>query len=420
MLTAADLLKTQLKAAQTKFGRENCYVAADHWIRQFGVPLPSLALQYMFAVQNLPLGRFYGFRGKTQSFKSSMVFYLLRIIMEYGGATLLVETENKASDTLMEGLVGPELFKLMQMYKPNSVEEAQDYITFALDTYKKLVESRHLIYGVGWDSLRGTLSEATSKNISKAGHYEKTYSAEAHALSPYFAKLVEELNCWPVLLFFVQHEKKKMAEGFGGGTGNATSALGGDAPEFHSTVLTRSEVLKSPVRGAQLPYADLRFQTVKNNLGIKGRRCDVTLYFRREVDEHAKVEDHIYEFDWDTADCNCLLSEHLENKQQVKEVLALEEFKSQKGFYKCTDLGLDKATAKEVMEVLKSEEHAERYDELRRRMHITKNLRFDQVEWTKVDGTDKKPIMDWAIKEGVDLTGIRRIEKEDAEGGEEA
>ena len=419
-ISAADFMQVQLAGAQKKFGM-NCYKANEHYIRQFGIPLPSLALQYMFGVENLPFGRMYGFRGATESFKSSMVFYLLRNIMAQEGLGILVETERKVSDTLMEGII-QEYMDLLQQYNADTLEMAQGQLTFAMEFIKKNLVDRNIPYGLGWDSLRGVLSEATSNKISADGHYSKSYSAEAHALSPFFAKMVEELSFWPMMLFFVQHEKKKQAEGYGGGGG--TASLGGDAPGFHATVLTRSRVIKSVTEGSLNPYATIEYRTVKNNLGVKGRRCEVNLYFNQEYDEETGMNEHKYWFDWDRADIDCILSDKMENKAAIKKVIALEEHSSNKGFFRCPELGLKKATAKEVMDLLRSEEHQDLFDQLRRTMRITKNLRFDQVEWTKVAGTDKKPINGWAVKEGVDLRGIHKeplsAEEEEEDAGKES
>lgn len=417
-ISAADFLSTQLAAARKSFSRESCYLGGDHYVRQFGVPLPSLALQYMFCVENLPLGRFYGFKGMTQSMKSSICFWMLRNIMAHGGLGLLIETERKVSDTLMEGIIG-KFISSLQQYNPKSLEEAQSMITFALDYYKKIATQRHLPYGICWDSLRGVLAEETSKKISKDGHYSKSFSAEAHRLSPYFAKMVEELSFYPMTLFFVQHEKKKQQEGFGGGKGDAKSALGGDAPGFHATALVRSTVIKSPVEGALNPYADVSFRTEKNNLGIKGRRANVTIHFRQDYDEEKGMNVHNYFFDWAKADCDCLLSEKLANKAGVKEVLNLEAT-STVGAYNCSELGLKKCSAMDFQEALFDESNRKTLDELRRAMRITKNLKFNDVHWTQVAGTDKTPIFDWAVRPGVDLTGIRAISKEEVDEQEKA
>lgn len=405
-VTPAEFMQIQLAHSQKKFGTK-CYLAGDHYIQQFGVPLPSLALQYMFGVQNLPFARMYGFRGKTESFKSSMVFYLQKVVMDYMGLGVLVECERKASIDLIEGIVGQHLTdRTLEMMNPGTIEEVQDMITEIIGFVKKSLPERHIPYAFGWDSLRGVLSESTSDKISKDGHYEKTYSAEAHLLSPYFAKLVEELSFWPMMLLFVQHEKTKMAEG-GGGGGPGSSALGGDAPGFHATVLTRSRVLKPVVEGAVDKYATIEYRTVKNNLGIKGRRCVVDLHFNRETNPDTGKVKHDYWFDWDYADCRCILSDKLENKTAVKDLIHLEEHSTNKGFFRSDTLNVKKADASEIMEMIR--DNGELYDELRRTMNITHNLRFDQVEWKQIGGTKANPLMGWAVKDGVDLSGIRDI-----------
>ncbi len=403
MITPAEFMKIQLAASQKKFGTK-CYMAGDHYIQQFGVPLPSLALQYMFGVENLPLGRMYGFRGKTESFKSSMVFYLMKVMVEYMGLGVLVECERKASITLVKGIIGEEhVNKTVELMNPGTLEEAQSMLTSMIQFVKKELPDRHIPYAFGWDSLRGVLSEATSNKIDKEGHYEKSYSAEAHMLSPYFAKMVEELSFWPIMLMFVQHEKGKMAEGGGGGA-PGTSALGGDAPGFHATSLVRSRTVKPVTEGSVDSYATIEYRTVKNNLGIKGRRCQVNLHFHQEEDPETGKVHHDHWFDWDYADCCCILSDKLENKTEVKKILHLEEHSTNKGYFRSDTLGVKKATASEIMEMIRDD--TELYNNLRRTMRIDRNLRFDQVEWKKIGGTKANPLMGWAVKEGVDLNGI--------------
>ena len=121
---------------------------------------------------------------------------------------------------------------------------------------------------------------------------------------------------------------------------------------------------------------------------------------------------HDYYFDWDRADCDMLLSDKTENRGAIKKVLDLEEFASSAGYHRCKELGVKKASAKEVMELLKSPDNKELYDTLRRTLKITKNLKFAEVEWKATGGTEKNPLFDWAVRDGVDLRGIKAIVKE--------
>jgi hypothetical protein len=414
----AEFMKIQLAAAQKKYGKANCYVAKDHYIRQFGIPLPSLALQYMFGVENLPMGRFYGFRGPTQSMKSSICFWLLRNIMEQGGLGLLVETERKVSDTLMEGLIGQFMNALLQ-FNACDLEQAEQMVNDAFGFYKKNAPDKKFPYGICWDSLRGVLSKETSAKIDKEGGVTKQFSSEANSISKFFAKMVEELSFWPMMLFFVQHEKKSQSEGHTKNA-HAKTSLGGDAPEFHATVLTRCTVINKVQEGAANPYATIKFQTTKNNLGVLGKRVVVTIHFQQRTTEKGQ-QVHNYFFDWAKADCDMLLSDKLANKAEVKKVLNLEEHSSNKGYYRCPELGVKKATASEVMELLNSPKNEQLLKNLKRALRIQRNLRFDEVEWVQDGGTAKTPLYDWKVKEGVDLTEIVAIsEEESAESSEES
>jgi len=411
MLDPADFMQAMLVDGQNKHGQANCYVAADHYLRQFGMPIPSLALQYMIGVENLPFGRFYGFSGPPQSMKSSMCYWMLRNIMEQGGLGLLVETERKVSDTLMEGIIGRFLKQLL-LFNATTLEQAQDMINNAFAFYKKNVPERHIPYGLCWDSLRGVLSEQTSKKINaEGGHYTKQYSNEAHAISPFFAKMVEDLSFWPMILFFVQHEKKKQ-ETNGGSNAPQRTQLGGDAPKFHSTVLFRCNITQGVKEGAANPYANVQFKTLKNNLGLLGKRVGVTIHFnQRTTDEGRQV--HNYWFDWAKADCDMLTGEKLANKPGVKSVLNLEEHSSNKGYYRCPELGTKKSTANEIRIMMRAPENAQLMTNLRHELRIQHNLRFDEVEWVHVGGTPKKKLYDWQVKEGVDLTPIVAISEEE-------
>ncbi len=407
----AEFMKIQLAAAQKKHGKANCYVAKDHYIRQFGIPLPSLALQYMYGVENLPMGRFYGFTGATQSMKSSICFWLLRNIMEQGGLGLLVETERKVSDTLMEGIIGKYINALLQ-FNAMSLEQAEQMVNDAFGFYKKNAPERNFPYGICWDSLRGVLSQETSKKIDKEGGVSKQFSSEANSLSKFFAKMVEELSFWPMVLFFVQHEKKKQDGGNGPGAAHAKSSLGGDAPAFHSTVLTRCAVIKKNEEGAANPYADVQFKTTKNNLGLLGKRVNVTIHFDQRTTEDG-LQVHNYWFNWAKADCDMLLSDKLANKSGVNKVLNLEEHSSNKGYYRCPELGVKKATASEVIELLNAPENEQLLKNLKRALRIQRNLRFDEVEWVQDGGTKKTPLYDWKVKKGVDLKEIVSFSEEE-------
>lgn len=411
MLSPAEFLKAQMTQAKKEYGPQ-VYIAGDHYIRQFGIPLKSLALQYLYGVENLPVGRFYGFSGAKGSFKSSIVFWLLRNTMAQGGLATLVESERKVSDTLMHGIIGQYMNQLLQL-NATTLEETQEMLNkncFAY--YKKNVPERHLPYAIGWDSLRGVLSEQTSNKIDKEGHYTRQFSSEAHSISPFFAKMVEELSFWPMILFFVQHQKKKQQEGGPPGMAGGTSTLGGDAPGFHATALTTcTATAKKSKEDARNPWAQFQLRTSKNNLGLYGRRVLADIHFHEDVQDNGQRVLN-YFIDWDKADCDVLLSDKLANKSGVKEVMGLREM-SQKGMYACPELGLEKVPASEIMAALRDPSNEELFYELKANMGITRNLRFDEVEWAKVGGTDKNPICDWQVKEGVDLSRIRNVSMEE-------
>jgi hypothetical protein len=189
-------------------------------------------------------------------------------------------------------------------------------------------------------------------------------------------------------------------------------SLSSSVVRLTATVLTQCVVTQKVKEGAANPYADVQFRTVKNNLGVLGKRVNVTIHFDQRTTEEGQ-QIHNYWFNWAKADCDMLLSDKLANKAEVKAALDLEEFSSQKGYYRSKILGIEKGTASEVIEILNSDEHVDTLKKLKRALRIQRNLRFDEVEWVQDGGTKKTPLYDWKVKEGVDLKEIVSISEEE-------
>lgn len=74
-----------------------------------GLPLPSLSARYLFQANIIPLSRLIHIRGMFSSGKSALLMEFMRWFTVYGGGGILIDTENKSSETMLTGILGPTL-----------------------------------------------------------------------------------------------------------------------------------------------------------------------------------------------------------------------------------------------------------------------------------------------------------------------
>lgn len=388
MNQAAAFFDKMMSAAQAEFGKEGVYVASDHARTHYGIYLPSLAQQFLYTSNILPLERLCEFSGQKGSGKSALAYEMMRLFVEAGGIGTVIETENKTSAGLMQAVLGEENQKSVQFYRAKSVESAMDLMTWALHHYRTACESRHIPYLILWDSLVGSKAEETLSKIAADGHSSRQFPAEALIISNYFGTLPDRLIGLPIGFVYTNHEKDKPQEG--PGRGPSTSNPGGHAPDFYNTYHVRVLCTRQADRKALYPYMNIRMQTKKNNMGLNGRRIDVSLHFRRDKREDDGEYGFDAVFDWDTATVDLLLSEDLPAKSRVKEIIHLVQQK--KGVYNWTDKGLKGVPAAEICRELYADE--ERYKALQAALSIDTWTVFrpeDRLKAYEAETSSKSP-----------------------------
>jgi len=375
----SELIARMVEQQQRTFGTGTVYTTDQHYKRLFGIPLESLALQYLYCCTSLPFGRMYGFQGRKQSGKSTLMFYFSRKLAEMIGTATIVDTENKASHTLLEGILGKELQPYVVYSTASSVDEACSHVTTHVQNYKKLCPSRNTPYMLGWDSLRGSMSEGEQAKVAKEGAPSRSFSEESLILSKYFASLPNMLLDWPIMLMFVQHEKTKQQEGFSHGP-PGTTALGGDAPGFHATAHIRVQNIKSSDQEAKKPYKVMKLSSEKCNFGPNGRSFMVHLWYDEAfADENGSEVLRNYWFDWDRADCDLLASDKLANGTEVRRMCNITS-KKDNGEFMCAELGFKNYTpASDIMNALR--ENKQLFERIQAALRISRIQSFSDVEF---------------------------------------
>jgi hypothetical protein len=267
-----------------------------------GLPLPSLALMYLFESNVLPLSKGIGIAGPYQSNKSTFGFEILRWFANAQGVAELIETEgDKVSGDLIPSLMGPEAYKAFRSRSVVSIEEAQTSLTRIIDEFQKF-EDRNFAAAVLLDSLSGSNTEGASKTINEDGHATQDYARAASLWTSYFKTAFNRLPGWPMTLIYVNHLKDAM----NAPTGTKTTP-GGVAQYFHASIYVWLRMMEEKqyktwkVNGKSImrptSVRRLRIKCEKNSLGSAHRQVDVNLIWYPDLEGN-----QITEFDWHGAD----------------------------------------------------------------------------------------------------------------------
>jgi len=337
-----DVMGAFMAAAEKELGPGAAYVRDGDKTRHIGLPLPSFSFEFLIGSNVLWLGASYGLAGPTQSFKSSLAMELMRSVLRLGGQGVTVETEGgKISEKMIESLLG-ELRERHRLMPVQSVESAQDALTFVIKWIKKQFPARDTLMAVMLDSLFGASGEEMAKQIEKEGHGSRAFPVEALLWSQWLRVNSPKLSGWPLILLFVNHLKKDMA-------GDSWRHPGGDAQDFYSTVYMHVARVKS-YEGSDEAITQIQVRTVKHSYFLPGRKIYVPYVFD-------KVNNHLY-FDWghSTAD---LLASDLVSTAVKKALTVTANTKSMTALsrrFSCKELGMKDVTGKELGDAIHANE----------------------------------------------------------------
>jgi RecA/RadA recombinase len=264
-------MNSMIAAAEKKFGKAHMYVSDEHTQRFVGLPLPSLALEFMLRSNVLYLGSVYGLAGPPGSFKSSLGLEFARIICSADGRGSLTETEGgKISPDLITSILGPHAKHLLMKLVPN-VEDAQSFLTLMIEWFQGQYPDKDKLYGLFLDSLYGSAGKEKHKKIVKEGHAGRSFPLEALLWSQWLQTFAPKLVGWPMVMVFVNHQKQDVDSTYKGSYRHP----GGDAQEFYSTVYMHVKKL-GVNEGVGQRISHLQLKTVKHSFAPEGRGIDVT------------------------------------------------------------------------------------------------------------------------------------------------
>ena len=364
------------RAVATKKMGPGSYSGADHKDRQVGVPLPSLALEYLLGSNVLYLGAAFGLAGPSQSFKSALALELGKIIASRGGLNFLSETEGgKISAPMMSAIYGG-LIERLDIRLAQSVEEAQQYLSFTAGYLKNTFPDRDQLAGIFLDSLNGPAASERSEKIEKDGYASRDFPIEAMLWSKWFQSFVPKLTGWPITMIFVNHKKLDITNP------KSFRHPGGDAQDFYSTVYMHVARVRTN-DGADTIVNHIRVATVKHSFMPPGRRIDLPFVLDKQTTQMG--------FDWGHSTAALLVDEKRAPalKDIIKVTTSSKSMTALTRTFSCKRLKMNSVSGAELGAAVHADE--ELMDELRAALYIHMNDVWDGM--MPVDENPPMPVV---------------------------
>lgn len=281
-----------------------------------GLPLPSLAARYLLQANIFPLSRFTQLRGEFSSGKSAMLMEIMRWFNVYGGGAIMIDTENKNSETMLDGILGhnEEYKKRTFCVKAKSVEEWQKkYMGFCQKIHAQ-ADAAAFPVCIGIDSISAVEVDRRVDKVAEEGHAAAGHPYLARNLSDFMrTALVPTLRHYPIAFVATNHLKEEInSMGFGP---PKKYAPGGASLDYYPTlILDMARISRNTLQVGRCEGQAVRVTATKNNLGAPGRKVVVNLLWYTDPvackdkngnDSYKSQQFHYW--DWNTATIRLLM-----------------------------------------------------------------------------------------------------------------
>ena len=292
---------------RTKNGFTGVYSGKESKDLVVGIPLPSLAFEFLLANDVLPLSIIIQLVAKWGTGKSGLVADMFRWFDDAGGMGFHMENETKFSPEWFESIMGTPCFDRLTPQRCTSIDDWQQRTTASIDAMKAAMEGTAADPGPGRtfpvmfsvDSIMGKLTAESQKKIAEEGFAGRGFPIEALAISRYLSSVPSWLDGWPFLLVLVNHLKEKQDE-----HGNKQRATaGGVATNFLETFELEMKKTKSKIACEAFDGFQVDIICQKNSLGVTGRSITTRVLWWEEpdpLDESQWKQKTVWDWDWST------------------------------------------------------------------------------------------------------------------------
>ena len=286
-----------------------------------GLPLPSLSARYLLQSNMFPLSRFTQLRGEYSAGKSALLIEIMRWFHVYGGGAILIDTEHKASESMVAGMFGhnPQYLSRTKIAEASSVEEWQmKYMGFCKAIHAQTDAAggpdRVIPVCIGIDSISAVEVDRRVEKVADEGHAASGHPYLARNLSDFMrTALVPTLRGYPISFIATNHLKEEInSMGFGP---PKKYAPGGASLDYYPTLILDMQKASAKLVGARNAEGQaVRIKATKNNLGAPGKQIVVNLMWYQGISDAKdsagnrsfKTQQYHY-WDWNTASIRLLM-----------------------------------------------------------------------------------------------------------------
>jgi hypothetical protein len=317
---AASNLLMQLRDNALKDLSGTSILTVDQFMDSiYGIPIHNnLPLQHMLGVDVLALGRALTLVGAAGTSKSSLGWYMAKLIMEAGGFVVFIDSEQKTNPDQVRAIIdNDELYRTRLLpTKVYTIDQMLGSLKYYAQEYSKLVPKRDVPMMFLIDSLNGITSQDTKDKLDKDEELGYDNARTVAKLQAFFQMyLPNYLDRNPFLLVMINHRKKDIEQPKYGGV--TSHEPGGTHKDFMYT--WRLEMSKmgnnESVDGMTPIY---KMKVLKSSLGQ-------TYSHSLEIPYESYIDDtgleHI-RYNWDTALVNLLNNDKI-SKNAIAEVMHL-------------------------------------------------------------------------------------------------
>jgi len=328
--------------ARTKFGHSSVHVAKEADKLVVGIPMPTIAREWLIQQNVLPLSVVYVIVGKWATCKSAFLYEVFRWFAKFNGGAILKEVETKFSPDLCSSIMGysSDEIKPIIVNRCTSCEEWQDMLTFYLKHQKRLMvgtqkdpgPGRTIPVAFGVDSVMGKAAEEAQKKVDDDGHGGRGFAIEALSIAKFMRASAHKFDNWPFALFLVNHLKEKKDES----TGRVELTMpGGDFSSFQESFELHTSVWREKIDTEGFDGVGVRIKCKKNGLGIKNRQVRTRMLWWEEWNEELEEYQQKTVWDWDWATTALLYDLPGKYKTRLKELDFDIQFKSPDANVEC-------------------------------------------------------------------------------------
>lgn len=362
--------------AESAYGREYVFVAADAAKRHVGIQIPSLAVSWLINNVVWPLQSVTQAGGPPKSLKSTFSFELLRWYCLMGGAGFIIDTEKKLSPTMLPGLIPAEFHHRVGVIRRDTIEEWQKEITARREQMDAHFLKNKSMPGFPVltivDSVTGVTDEVMAQKIEETGSAPgKGFHAGPQVISQYLKTL--SLLGYPWTVHFVNHQKINPQTG-------QDVRPGGLALDFHGAIDLKFKVGMTKAEQALFCTTDthvahgvttknVSMVTRKNSFGPDNRKIVAPFRWKYDTTDDGEREQHAW-WDWNEADARLLVALAGELKAEGLEITQTRNGTAPPRVH-CPELGISKEDALPYSEFGKAvTEDPEKRNKLRKMLAI--------------------------------------------------